>query len=79
MTHTIEDLKNRTLVESNTLKSLILSATHETEPKRDDILIHDFQMVNSITLNSIASNFLVDLKYAWDRFWFSSSNSDSYF
>lgn len=88
MTHTIADLKNRTLVESNTLKSLILSSTHETEPRiddillhgRDDILIHDFQMANSITLNSIVSNFIVDLKYAWERVGFSSSSStDSYF
>ena len=79
MIHNIEDLKNRTLVESNTLKSLILSSTHETEPKRDDILIHDFQMANSITLNSIVSNFLVDLKYAWEKIGFTQGITDSYF
>ena len=36
-------------------------------------------MANSITLNSIVSNFIVDLKYAWERVGFSSSSTDSYF
>ena len=53
----IADLKNRTLVESNTLKSFILSSGISTDgfktPVRDDILIHDYQMANSITINSI--------------------------
>ena len=32
----------------------------------DDILIHDYQMANSVTLNVILSNYMVDLAYAVD-------------
>lgn len=79
MTHTISDLRSRTLVESNTLKSLILSSAHPSELSRDNVLIHDFQMANSITLNSIISNFTGELKYAWERMGNVQKTSDSYF
>lgn len=66
MISNVTDLKNRTLVESNTLKSFILSA-HEgfKVPERDDILIHDYQIANSVTINTILSNYIVNLKWAW--------------
>ena len=68
MTYDIEDLKNRALVESNILKQFILSASAmqrgEFKPKLDDILIHEYQMANSVTLNTILSNYLVDIAYA---------------
>lgn len=81
---TIADLKNRTLVESNTLKSFILSSGTSTggfmTPVRDDILIHDYQTANSITINSILSNYIVNLKYAWDNYFNPKySHTDSYF
>ena len=80
----IADLKNRTLVESNTLKSFILSSGISTDgfktPVRDDILIHDYQMANSITINSILSNYIVNLKYAWDNYFNPRYfQTDSYF
>ena len=70
MIHNIEDLKGRALVESNILKQFILSASArdrgEFKPQLDDILIHDYQMANSVTLNVILSNYMVDLAYALD-------------
>lgn len=43
MINNIADLKNRTLVESNILKSFILSYNDGSRsPDRDDILIHDY-------------------------------------
>lgn len=80
----IADLKNRTLVESNTLKSFILSSGISTDgfrtPIRDDILIHDYQMANSITINTILSNYIVNLKYAWDNYFNPRYvQTDSYF
>lgn len=65
----IEDLKNRTLVESNTLKSFILAQSDKTRaPQRDDILIHDYQIANSVTINSILSNYVVDLIHALSQY-----------
>lgn len=65
----IEDLKNRTLVESNTLKSFILAQLDKSRaPQRDDILIHDYQMANSVTINSILSNYVVDLIHALEQY-----------
>ena len=32
----------------------------------DDLLIHEYQMANSVTLNVIFSNYMVDLAYALD-------------
>ena len=70
MMYNVEDLKSRALVESNILKQFILSANAkkrgEFKPKLDDILIHDYQMANSVTLNVILSNYMVDLAYAID-------------
>ncbi len=66
----IADLKNRTLMESNTFKSFVLSSQSNdftNPPSLNDILIHEFQTANSITLNSILSNFIVNLKYAWTK------------
>lgn len=37
-------------------------------PIRDDVLIHDYQMANSVTINSILSNYIVNLKLAWDNY-----------
>ena len=69
----IADLKNRTLVESNTLKSMILaeqggdysssySSYPSFSPKMDDMLIHNYQIANSVTLNSILLNFITDIQ-----------------
>lgn len=70
MMYNVEDLKSRALVESNILKQFILSTNAknrgEFKPKLDDILIHDYQMANSVTLNVILSNYMVDLAYAVD-------------
>ena len=70
MMYNVDDLKSRALVESNILKQFILAANAkdrgEFKPKLDDILIHDYQMANSVTLNVILSNFMVDLSYAVD-------------
>ena len=66
----IEDLKSRALVESNILKQFILTANAqrrgEFKPQLDDLLIHEYQMANSVTLNVILSNYMVDLAYALD-------------
>lgn len=68
MMYDVEDLKSRALIESNILKQFILYASAkdrgEFKPKLDDLLIHDYQMANSITLNVILSNYMVDLAYA---------------
>jgi hypothetical protein len=85
MRHSVEDLKGRALVESNILKQFILSSSAnkrgEFNPKLDDILIHDYQMANSVTLNVILSNYMVDLAYAIDYLKnpIYAGNKDSYF
>ena len=81
MISSVEDFKNRTLVESNTLKSFILTANGGFRaPQLDDILIHDYQIANSVTLNTILSNYIVDLKYAWMLYDGHGGNvGDSYF
>ena len=68
MIYNVADLNDRTLVESNVLKSFILAQDGAVMPKMDDVLIHDYQMANSVTINTILSNFLVDLKYAWNLY-----------
>ena len=72
MRYNQEDLKSRALVESNILKQFILSSAENQrnrfKPQLDDILIHNYQMANSITLNVILSNYMVDLEYALDCF-----------
>ena len=81
MISSVTDLKNRTLVESNTVKSFILSA-HEgfKVPERDDILIHDYQIANSVTVNTILSNFIVNLTWAWKLYDDSKNETkESYF
>ena len=73
----VKDLKGRTLVESNTLKSFILSATDGFHaPSLDDIVIHDYQLANSVTLNTILSNYVENLKYACKEFYGSSGSND---
>lgn len=84
MMYNVEDLKKRTLVESNILKQFILTANQNRlggfVPKMDDILLHDYQMANSVTLNVILSNYVVDLQYAVDCINDPSmSKKDSYF
>lgn len=81
MINSIKDLQNRTSVESNTLKSFVLAKNHVGfTPSINDIVIHDYQIANSITLNSILSNFIVDLKYAWDLYYNRDLNpGESYF
>lgn len=85
MMYDVEDLKSRALVESNILKQFILSANAkkrgEFKPRLDDILIHDYQMANSVTLNVILSNYMVDLAYALDCIEnpMYGGSSDSYF
>ena len=65
MINNVADFKNRTLMESNVMKTFILSQNMGmTAPNRDDILIHDYQISSSVTLNSILSNYIVNLKYA---------------
>lgn len=66
MISSIKDLKNRTLVESNTLKSFILASNANPRAMLDDILIHDYQIANSVTINSILSNYIVDMYRAVD-------------
>lgn len=56
MINNIDDLKNRTFVESNILRSLILSQNDGIDGlndglSMDDIVIHEYQMANSITIN----------------------------
>ena len=68
------------MVESNTLKSFILSQGDGfRDPARDDILIHDYQIANSVTVNTILSNYLVNLKYAWSLYGEDVESTDSYF
>lgn len=52
------DLKKRTAAESGIMKSIILTAARNATPERDDILLHDYQMATSTTLNSIFLNYL---------------------
>ena len=67
MIHSVEDLKRRELLESNVLKSFILIENRGfLKPSLDDMLIHDYQMSNSVTINSILSNYIVNLRYAFD-------------
>lgn len=85
MMYDISDLKSRTLVESNILKQFILSANAqkrgEFKPRLDDILIHEYQMANSVTLNVILSNYMVDLMHVVDLMRNSTygTGRDSYF
>ena len=81
MINSVKDLKGRTLVESNTLKSFILSNSGGfTAPSLDDIIIHDYQIANSATLNTILSNFIVNLKGAWSLYFNNDGSAgDSYF
>ena len=66
MISSVTDLKRRTLVESNTLKSFILSNNMGfTTPVLDDILIHDYQIASATTLNTIFLNYLSDLALGW--------------
>ena len=71
-----KDLNNRTLVESNTLKSFILSSMDSSSvPRKDDVILHDYQIANSITINTILSNYIVNLKKAWNLY--SNGSSDT--
>lgn len=81
MIYNVADLKNRILVESNTLKSFILASKDGFRtPLRDDILIHDYQTANSVTLNTLLSNYIVNLNYAWDVYnGMSVGGRDTYF
>ena len=81
MINNVIDLKSRMLVESNTLKSFILAANDgKLTPTRDAILIHDYQIANSVTINSILANYVIDLQYAWKQYFLSTQeNRDSYF
>lgn len=66
MIDNIKDLKSRTLVESNILKSLILgNVALAKKPVLDDILIHDYQIASATTLNTIFLNYLSDLALGW--------------
>lgn len=66
MIDNIKDLKSRTLVESNILKSLILgNVAAKEKPVLDDILIHDYQIASATTLNTIFLNYLSDLALGW--------------
>ena len=66
MIDNIKDLKSRTLVESNILKSLILgNVALAKKPVLDDILIHDYQIASATTLNTIFLNYLSNLAIGW--------------
>ena len=64
------DIRQRALVESNILKSVILEANRrkngEFRPSLDDLLLHDYQISSSGTLNAILSNYMVDIVYVVD-------------
>ena len=82
MITTIADLKNRTLAESNIMRSCILTANSNPyrTPKLDDLILHDYQIANSVTINTILSNFIVDLRLAWHKVYDSDNvYMDSYF
>lgn len=82
MITTIADLKNRTLAESNIMRSCILTANSNPyrTPKLDDLILHDYQIANSVTINTILSNFIVDLRLAWNKVYDSDDvYMDSYF
>ena len=58
-------MKKRTSAESGILKSIILSSSvNDVTPDRDDILLHDYQMATSTTLNAIFLNYLSCLENA---------------
>ena len=82
MITTIADLKNRTLAESNIMRSCILTANSNPyrTPKLDDLILHDYQIANSVTINTSLSNFIVDLRLAWHKVYDSDDvYMDSYF
>lgn len=64
------DIRQRALVESNILKSVILEANRrgngEFKPSLDDLILHDYQISSSATLNAILSNYMVDIAYVVD-------------
>jgi hypothetical protein len=63
-------IRPRALVESNILKSVILDSNRrkngEFKPTLDDLLLHDYQISSSGTLNAILSNYIVDIAYVVD-------------
>ena len=82
MITTIADLKNRTLAESNIMRSCILTANSNPyrTPKLDDLILHDYQIAHSVTINTISSNFYFDLRLAWHKVYDSDDvYMDSYF
>lgn len=64
------DIRQRALVESNILKSVILEANRrgngEFKPSLEDLILHDYQISSSATLNAILSNYMVDISYLVD-------------
>lgn len=64
------DIRQRALVESNILKSVILDSNRrkngEFKPNLDDLILHDYQISSSSTLNAILSNYIVDIAYVVD-------------
>ena len=64
------DIRQRALVESNILKSVVLETGRrrngEFKPTLDDLLLHDYQISSSSTLNAILSNYIVDIAYVVD-------------
>lgn len=77
MINEILDLKNRTFAESNILRSLILqSDSINSNLWIEDVILHDYQIANSITLNSILSNFIVGIG---DSYYNDVSELNSYF
>ena len=78
MINNILDLKNRTFAESNTLKSLILQSNYEKSRfDMDGMILHDYQIANSISLNSILSNFIVNISNSYTMNY--ATNALSYF
>lgn len=64
------DIRQRALVESNILKSVILDSNRRKnggfKPTLDDLILHDYQISSSSTLNAILSNYIVDIAYVVD-------------
>lgn len=64
------DIRQRALVESNILKSVVLETGRrrngEFKPTLDDLILHDYQISSSSTLNAILSNYIVDIAYVVD-------------
>lgn len=77
------DLKRRAVVESNVMKSLVLSESSRpyAAPRLDDIMLHEYQIASSTTLNTVFMNYIVDLKWANGLLngEASSSGTESYF